>query len=64
MNELPASARRGDSNRMIAAWVRLSEVWARRSMRFDPDQQIGQFEAQGRYRSVRGEPIEQGAKPN
>jgi hypothetical protein len=49
---------------MIAAWVRFSEVWARRSVRFDPDQQVGQFEAQGRYRSVRGEPIEQGAKPN
>jgi hypothetical protein len=49
---------------MIAARVWLSEVWARGSVRFDPDQQIGQFEAQGRYRSLRGEQIKQGAKPN
>jgi hypothetical protein len=47
---------------MIAVRVWFSEVWARGPVRFDPDQQIGQFEAQGRYGSVRGEPFKQGAK--
>ena len=49
---------------MIAVRFWFSEVWDRRPVRFDPDQQIVQFETKWRYGSILGEPIQQGAKPD
>ena len=49
---------------MIAARVRFIEVRARGSVLVDPCQQIDQFEAQGRHRSVYGEPIQLASKPH
>ena len=49
---------------MIAARLRPSELWVGGLAFFDPSQQIGQFEAEGPHRSVRGESFQLGAKPH
>jgi len=49
---------------MIAARHRPSELWVGGLAFFDPSQQIGQFEAEGPHRSVRGESFQLGTKPH